>query len=72
MQRTPLSEEHRQRNVTVTQHRASALIVLARDERASRIMLHLWPAVLVAPTLGRCVEVVGDLLPIGHTSLLTS
>lgn len=66
MQSTPLSEEHRQRNVTMTQHRASALVVLASNKRASRLMLHLWLAVLVAAALGRCVEVVGDLLPIGH------
>lgn len=66
MKLAPLRQRHRQRLVSVKIHAASALFVLATDERASRIVVDLRLAVFEAPALGRLIKMRGDFFPVGH------
>lgn len=50
-------------------HGAGAVGGFAANKGASRLMLNLWLAILLASALGRCVEVIGYFFPIAHASV---
>lgn len=47
-------------------HHARAVLVLALNERASRLMLDLRLAILAPATLGRLIKMIRDPLPVRH------
>lgn len=47
-------------------HHARAVFVLTLNERASRLMLDLWLAILAPATLGRCIKMIRDPFPVRH------
>jgi hypothetical protein len=62
----PLSKERTKRIITVVIHAANALIMLAFNKRASRLMVHFWLRRFEPSAFCRCVEVLCDALPVGH------
>jgi len=62
----PLRQRQRKRLVTVAINPAGALLMLAFDERASRLVRHLRAGVFAPAALGRGVEMFGDALPVCH------
>jgi hypothetical protein len=62
----PLSKEKAERLVTVVIHTANALIMLAFNERASRIMAYFRLCRFEPSTFCRCVEIICDSLPVSH------
>jgi len=62
----PLSKEGTNRLVAVVIHAANALIMLAFNERASRLMVYFRLRRFEPSAFCRCIEVLCDALPVGH------
>jgi hypothetical protein len=62
----PFGKECTKRLVTVVIHAASAFIMLAFNERASRFMVHFRLCRFKPSAFCRCIKVICDALPVGH------
>jgi hypothetical protein len=60
----PLRQRQRKRLVAVRVRPASALLVLAFDERASRFVLNLRACIFAPAAFCRVIEMIGDALPV--------
>lgn len=62
----PPRQRFRQRLITMKIHLASAVLVFALNERASRLMLDFRTAILAPATLGRLIKMIRDTFPVRH------
>ena len=62
----PPCQRFRQRFISVKIHHARAVLVLALNERASRLMLDFRTAILAPAALGRLIKMIRDTFPVRH------
>lgn len=62
----PPCQRFGERFISVKIHHAGTVFMLALNERASRLVLDFWLAILAPATLGRLIKMIRDTFPVRH------